>query len=123
MKKKKITKILTAKEGYDWQYCSLGGVTRVKIASGEDIKHLGELDRKLWTVLSCPVNGLEFDSRTLQLMDSNHDGKLRIDEVVEAAQWITSILTDAETLLSGSDTISLSALSDTKLGQKMRATC
>ena len=40
---------------YNWQYCSLGGAIRVKIASGEDIAHLGELDQKLWTVLSCPV--------------------------------------------------------------------
>ena len=37
---------------YDWQYCSLGGAIRVKIGSGEDIAHLGELDQKLWTVLS-----------------------------------------------------------------------
>ncbi len=121
--KKKITKILTAKDGYDWQYCSLGGVTRVKIASGEDIKHLGELDRKLWTVLSCPVNGLEFDSRTLQLMDSNHDGKLRIDEVVEAAEWITTVLSDADTLLNSSDTLALSAIADNEAGNKIRTTC
>lgn len=32
---------------YEWQYCSLGGAIRVKIGSGEDIAHLGELDQKL----------------------------------------------------------------------------
>ena len=47
--------------GYDWKFSSVGGVTRVNIESGEDIAHLGELDQKLWTVLSCPVKGLEFD--------------------------------------------------------------
>ena len=40
-------------KGYPWKYCSLGGVVRVNITSGEDIAHLGELDQKLWTVLSC----------------------------------------------------------------------
>ena len=33
--------------GYPWKYCSLGGVARVGITSGEDIAHLGELDQKL----------------------------------------------------------------------------
>lgn len=63
---------------YDWQYCSLGGAIRVKIASGEDIAHLGELDQKLWTVLSCPVDGLEFDRQTLDLIDTEHDGKIMV---------------------------------------------
>ena len=39
------------KESYEWNYCSLGGVIRVKIASGEDLEHLGELDQKYWTLL------------------------------------------------------------------------
>ena len=52
---------LIAKNGYDWKYSVVGGVTRVNIETGEDIAHLGELDQKLWTVLSCPVKGLEFD--------------------------------------------------------------
>ena len=47
---------------YEWQYCSLGGAIRVKIGSGEDIAHLGELDQKLWTVLSCPLNDVNFSS-------------------------------------------------------------
>ena len=51
-------------KGYPWKYCSLGGVVRVNITSGEDIAHLDELDQKLWTVLSCPTQDLEFDSRT-----------------------------------------------------------
>ena len=41
-----------ATEKYAWKYCSIGGMTRVSIKSGEDIRHLGELDQKLWTVLS-----------------------------------------------------------------------
>ena len=39
--------------GYKWNFASVGGTVRVRISSGEDIVHLGELDPKLWTVLSC----------------------------------------------------------------------
>ncbi|MBO4469858.1 MAG: hypothetical protein J5740_05670 [Bacteroidales bacterium] len=95
---------------YPWSFCSLGGVTRVKISSGEDIAHLGELDQKLWTVLSCPVDGLHFDKKTLTLMDTDKDGKIRVYEVVAAAQWITSVLKDKDLLLKGSDTLALSEL-------------
>ena len=64
--------------GYPWKYCSLGGVVRVNITSGEDIAHLGELDQKLWTVLSCPTKDLAIDERTLQLIDTDGDGKIRV---------------------------------------------
>ena len=61
-------------EKHEWKYCSLGGVIRIRIASGEDIAHLGELDEKYWTVLSCPVNGLAMDPHTLSYIDADADG-------------------------------------------------
>lgn len=95
-----------SKGDYKWQYCSLGGVARVTISSGEDIAHLGELDQKLWTVLSCPVSGLELDERTLDLIDYDRDGKIRVDEVVAASQWLCRLLRDPELILKGQDFIS-----------------
>ncbi|MBQ2598542.1 MAG: hypothetical protein II580_02620, partial [Bacteroidales bacterium] len=62
------------KTSYPWTFTSVGGTVRVKITSGADIAHLGELDRKLWTVLSCPTRNLEFDQKTLDLLDTDHDG-------------------------------------------------
>lgn len=105
---------------YDWKYVTVGGVTRVNIVSGEDIAHLGELDRKQWTVLSCPVKGLEFDARTLSLLDTNGDGHIHVDEVVAAAQWITSVLKDPDLLLKRPDSVSLDAFADNAEGQALR---
>lgn len=92
---------------YEWQYCSLGGAIRVKIGSGEDIAHLGELDQKLWTVLSCPVEGLEFDKQTLEHLDTEKDGKIMVNEVVQAAQWITSVIKDKDSILNGDSVLKL----------------
>ncbi len=92
---------------YEWQYCSLGGAIRVKIGSGEDIAHLGELDQKLWTVLSCPVEGLEFDRRTLNYLDTEHDGKIMVGEVVQASQWLTSVIRDKDSILRGESSLKL----------------
>ena len=105
----KINKLLT-KSGYEWKFSTVGGVTRVNIESGEDIAHLGELDQKLWTVLSCPVKGLEMDERTLALMDTDNDGKIRVGEVVAAAQWLGQVLDNLNYVIDGSDNISFSEL-------------
>ena len=88
-----------ATETYPWSFASVGGTVRVNIRSGQDIAHLGELDRKLWTVLSCPTTNLEFDEKTLKLIDTDGDGKIRVDEVIKTAQWLTRILKDPEILL------------------------
>ena len=50
---------------YKWSFDTVGGTTRVKITSGNDIAHLDELDPKMWTVLSCPINGLAIDEKSL----------------------------------------------------------
>jgi len=94
---------------YEWKFSTIGGKNRVNIKSGEDIKHLGELDQKLWTVLSSPVTGLEFDEKTLKMLDSNNDGRIHVNEVVDAAQWITSIIKDPELLLKKEDVLPFSA--------------
>ena len=97
---------------YNWTFANVGGVTRVKIQSGEDIRHLGELDEKLWTVLSCPTTGLEIDSESLRLMDADGDGKLRVKEVQQAAAWLCSVLRDPEVLLAGKDEVLIADIVD-----------
>ena len=107
-------------KGYPWKYCSLGGVVRVNITSGEDIAHLGELDQKLWTVLSCPTKDLAFDSRTLQLIDTDGDGRVRVVEVVAAAQWLTSVLKDKDAILKGESVLKLDQINtENEAGQKL----
>ena len=95
-----------------WTFTSVGGAVRVKITSGEDIAHLGELDRKLWTVLSCPAKHLEFDQKTLDLIDADHEGNIRSDEVVAVAEWLTSVLKDRDLLLTRGTEIPFSAFNE-----------
>lgn len=90
------------KHEYNWTFSSVGGSVRVLIKSGEDIEHLHELDRKMWTVLSCPVQDLEFDAATLKYIDANGDGLIHVDEVIDASKWICSLLKNTDELLAGS---------------------
>lgn len=90
---------------YKWTFSNVGGATRVRIQSAEDIRHLGELDKKMWTVLSCPVNGLEISADSLSLIDLDGDGKLRIKEVVATADWLCATLVDPNTLFVQEDRV------------------
>ena len=100
---------------YKWSFANVGGVTRVCIQSAEDIRHLGELDKKMWTVLSCPVNGLEISSDSLSLMDQDGDGQLRLKEVVATAEWLCATLKDAQSLFEKKDSIAIDNISDESL--------
>ena len=97
---------------YKWTFANVGGATRVRIQTAEDIRHLGELDKKMWTVLSCPVNGLEISADSLSLMDLDGDGKLRVKEVVATAEWLCATLKDAKSLFAQTDSIALDNIAD-----------
>lgn len=108
---KNVIKNLTS-HGYDWKFSTVGGVTRVNIESGADIAHLDELDQKLWTVLSCPTQGLEFDEKTLAMLDADGDGRIRVNEIVVASQWLRKVLKNMDVLLEGRDHIRFSEISE-----------
>ena len=94
-------------KGYKWNFENIGGTTRVKITTGEDLMHLAELDPKMWTVLSCPLKGLEIDEKSLSFMDCDGDGKLRVNDVICTSRWVTGALKDADLLLEGKDSIDI----------------
>ena len=109
--KKNIMALINNKEKkYKWGFINIGGSARVRINSGEDIAHLAELDPKMWTVLSCPTTGLEIDDKSLKYMDCDGDGKLRINDVISVAQWITSLLKNKDLILNGSDSIDINQI-------------
>ena len=95
---------------HTWQFFRAGGVDQVLIRDGQDIVRLGELDQKLWVALACPTRGLEFDSRTLDLIDTDHDGRIRPPELISACQWALKHLRDPDELIRAGDAVALSAL-------------
>jgi len=103
-----------------WNFSTVGGIKRVNIESGQDLIHLGSLDQKLWTALSCPVNDLEIDPKTLELIDKDNDGKIRVPEIVAAVDWVTSIIKNPDDLLKQEANFPISAINDqTEAGLKL----
>lgn len=96
-----------------WQFFRAGGVDQVVIRTGEDIARLPELDQKLWVALACPTRGIEFDERTLDLIDADLDGRIRPPELLAACAWACAQLHNPDELAQPGDTLDIAAINDT----------
>lgn len=97
---------------HTWTFFRVGGFDQVRLDSGADIAALRQLDQKLWTALACPIHGLEFDDKTLAMIDIDHDGRIRPPEIIAAAEWATSHLKDPDALLQGPVALPLASIND-----------
>src|SRR5881227_2771656 len=95
-----------------WKFFRAGGFDQVKLESGSDLMALDQLDQKLWVALACPTTGLEFDGKTLALIDTDKDGRIRAPELIAAAQWIGALLKKPDDLLKSSPDLPLIAIND-----------
>lgn len=101
-----------SKPEHIWRFFRSGGFDQVKLDSAADLAALGELDQKLWVALSCPVHGVEFDEKTLELIDSDEDGRIRVPEVLAAVTWACANLKNPGDLIQCSDALPLDAIHD-----------
>ena len=112
--------IIKRDQKYKWNFDNIGGCSRVRIASGEDIAHLDELDVKMWTVLSCPVKGLEIEEKSLKYMDRDADGKIRVNDVISVSKWMTGALKNPDLLLEGKDWVNIEDIdAENEVGLKL----
>ena len=81
-----------APAAHGWRFVRLGGFDQVTLRNGADLMALDQLDQKLWAALSCPAKGLEFDEKTLALIDTDGDSRIRAPEMIAAVKWAGSLL-------------------------------
>ncbi len=95
-----------------FKFYRAGGLEQVALETGADLLALEQLDPKLWIALSCPTKGLELDARTLDLLDLDRDGRVRVPEILAAIRFCAARLRDVGVILYGADEISLQAFRD-----------
>ena len=86
---------------HTWSFSRAGGFDQPNVDHAKDFEALGGLDLKLWAALACPTKGLELDERTLTLIDTDGDGRIRAPEVIAAVHWAQSHLKDMGALEKG----------------------
>ncbi len=90
-----------------WTFFRSGGVDQVLLQKGEDIAGICSLDQKLWMALGMPTRGVEFDPRTADMIDADHDGRIRPPEVIAAIEWAKNAFTSLDALIAAADHIPL----------------
>ena len=107
---------------HTWTFFRAGGVDQVRLSSGADLEHLAELDQKLWVALACPTRGLHLDARSLELVDTDHDGRIRPPEILAAIAWAGEVLRSLDDLFEGDDELPLASIdADTPAGRPLLA--
>ncbi len=94
------------------RFWKAGGMRQLRIQTGQDLKLIGPLDHKLWVVLSCPTKGLEFDESTLAMIDTDGDGRIHCQELIDALEWTFKRLKNHDSLSDGKYTLPLEFIDD-----------
>lgn len=96
-----------------WSFFRAGAVDQVVLASGADVAAIPKLDKKLWVALACPVNELEIDAKTLELLDLDKDKRIRPPEIIDAIRWADKVFKSLDLLFEKGTDLPLDGL-DTK---------
>jgi hypothetical protein len=80
--------------GHRFEFARAGGLDQVTLKTGADLLALESLDPKLWIAVSCPTKNLELDPRTLGLLDTDGDGRVRVPEILAAIRFCAARLRD-----------------------------
>lgn len=102
----------TPAQSHQWRFFRSGGFDQVRLDRGIDIVALPQFDQKLWAALACPVKGIEFDARTLALLDLDADGRIRAPEIIETVKWVTARLKNPDDLTKRLPAMPLTAIND-----------
>ena len=93
-----------------WRFFRAGGFDQVLLENGSDLQYLKDLDQKLWVALSCPVNGVQFDRKTLEFIDTDLDGQIRAPEILAAIDWTAARLQSLDLLVNAPPELPLAAI-------------
>ncbi|MBR5347129.1 MAG: ABC transporter permease [Deltaproteobacteria bacterium] len=111
------------RSNFKWHCRRMGGTDQVTLTTMEELRHLRELDPKLWGALSCPATGIEFDQRTIALLDADGDGRIRMPEVLDAVEWLCARINDTANITGEPAYVPLSVIDTTnEQGQRLLTT-
>ena len=110
----------TTPRNHGWKFFLAGGVDQVALRTGADLAHLDQLDKKLWVALTVPTRGIEFDPKTLDLIDTDKDGRIRPPELLAAVKWAEASFKRLDDLFKGGDSVPLEAIQDSALAASAR---
>ena len=101
-----------SEDGHVWRFFRAGGFDQVRLDSVQDLLSLEKLDQKLWVALACPVDNVYLDARTLSLIDTDGDRRIRPHELIAAIKWTASLMKNPDDLTGPIKDFTLPTIND-----------
>jgi hypothetical protein len=98
-----------------WHFFRAGGVDQVSLRDGKDLLAIASLDQKLWVALAMPTKGVDLDPMTLDLIDTDKDGRIRVHDIQREVEFIAATFKDPDDVLESHDEVELTDLKDDKV--------
>lgn len=95
------------------QFERIGRVEHFQIKDCAGLAGVLEIDKAHWIATSAPVSGLRTDAVFLGLVDSDANGRIRADEVMDAIKWLMAHLKDPKGINDQTCTLRLDAVDTT----------
>lgn len=84
---------------YSHKFFRMARTMQVALTCGADVENLCNLGRRYWLTLSCPVSDVG-GNRTVQFLDNDNDGRIRIPDVLNAINWLKPRLSSFDVLFT-----------------------
>ena len=98
---------------FRFQY--FGSTLHLKVESAWDLRRVGELDEAHWVATSAPIAAINGDPAFLELVDTDHDGRIGCSELRQAISWLFEHLKDYAGTNAGNTALVLTAIRNTAL--------
>ena len=95
-----------------FRFFRAGGFDQLRLEESAEILAVGDLDKKLWVALACPTRGLQLDPKTLAMIDTDKDGRIRPPELLAAVDFAGRVLKSPGDLRKRAKTLPLGAIDD-----------
>ena len=106
-----------------FRFRMVGGSLQLQIAAAEDIANVLTLDEALWAMTSVDTDSLRFDRRFLEFLDSDHDGKIRSNEIKDALNFLFAGFRNFDGVNNGDPELSISSLNPDAPGMEEVIRC
>jgi hypothetical protein len=92
------------------RFTRTGRAYHLDISTAADLRSVLELDEAHWVATSAPIHSLHLDALFLQLVDTDHDERIKPPELKDAIRWCLEVLCDVRGLDAGDESLALAAI-------------
>jgi len=94
--------------GFRFQY--FGSTLQLKVENAWDLRRVGQLNEAHWVATSAPITAINADPVFLDLVDTDHDGRIGCSELRQAISWLFEHLEDYAGINAGNTALVLAAI-------------